>query len=84
MRATMRELIEEVIEDPNIDEKHKAKEREKLAICKDCPDYEKCSDCGSEPWRWWEVMIENKAKEKSYQDENTVSDSLQERGTIDE
>ena len=82
MRATMRELIEEVIEDPNINEEHKVKEREKLIICKECPDYNKCSDCGSEPWKWWEFMVENKAKPNKT--DNGLRDCIQNFSTRDE
>ena len=49
---TERELIESVIDDPGIDEKFKAPEREKIKICHQCPDKDECWGCGV--WKWWE------------------------------
>ena len=48
---TEKELIMDVISDPNIPVTAKEEEFKKFQICKRCPDTNKCWSCGC--WEWW-------------------------------
>lgn len=43
---TQKDLIESVLNDESIDERFKKVEREKIKICNQCPDKNKCWNCG--------------------------------------
>jgi len=62
MIGTTKDRLEEEIksDDPEIRENAE----KNILICKDCPDYEKCTDCEKLPWRWWDHMTLNVAKPK--------------------
>ncbi len=47
---SQREQMLAVINDTGIDDKFKADERKKLAICNSCPDKNSCWDCGCHTW----------------------------------
>jgi len=48
---THRELIESVINDDSLEECFKIEERNKYAICKECPKFNDCFSCGV--YEWW-------------------------------
>jgi len=62
MIKTTKEKMEELLE--STDDTIKEKAKKNVEICKDCPDYEKCTDCDDTPWRWWDHLTLNVAKPK--------------------
>lgn len=75
MKATTRERIEDIINNGEQGQKDKAIEL--LKICKECPEYNACTDCAYEPWPWWDHMVENKAKPKEDNNDSGLRDCIQ-------
>jgi len=55
------ELRQSVLDDNTIDECFKTEERERMKICDQCPDKEKCWSCGCHEW-WIETPRRNRSQ----------------------
>jgi len=62
MPKTTKDRLEELTKSDDIIIKEKA--IKDIEICKQCPDFEKCTDCDDTPWEWWKHMTLNVAKPK--------------------